>query len=101
MFHVTWTTFKLKKDQLGTVSAYVMWLWLIALLMCTLNSIRSKGVFRDLPQFFCHSSKSFLANSLKLGDFSYNLMRKQVKLKVFQNWPPWSRDLRIISESLW
>ena len=24
MFHVTWTTFKFNKDELGTVSAYVM-----------------------------------------------------------------------------
>ena len=24
MFHVTWTTFKLNRNQLGTVSAYVM-----------------------------------------------------------------------------
>ena len=37
MFHVTWTTFKFNRNRLGTVSAYVMWLWLIALLMCTLK----------------------------------------------------------------
>ena len=37
MFHVTWTTFKFNRNQLGMVSAYVMWLWLIALLMCTLK----------------------------------------------------------------
>ena len=37
MFQVTWTTFKFNRKQLGTVSAYGMWLWLIALLMCTLK----------------------------------------------------------------
>ena len=32
MFHVTWTTFKFNRNQLGTVSAYAIRLWLIALL---------------------------------------------------------------------
>ena len=41
MFHVTWTTFKFNRKQLGTVSAYVMWLWLIALLMWTLKWLSS------------------------------------------------------------
>ena len=37
MFHVTWITFKFNRNKLGTVSAYVMRLWLVALLMCTLE----------------------------------------------------------------
>ena len=37
MFHVTWTTFKFNRNQLGTVSAYVVWLWLIAILTRTLK----------------------------------------------------------------
>ena len=41
MFHVTWTTFKFNRNQLGTVLAYVMWLRLIALLMCTLKWLSS------------------------------------------------------------
>ena len=44
MFHVTWTTFKFNRNQLGTVLAYVMWLWLIALLMCTLKWLSSTEV---------------------------------------------------------
>ena len=41
IFHVSWTSFKFNRNQLGTVSAYVMWLWLIALLMCTLKWLSS------------------------------------------------------------
>ena len=43
MLHVTWTTFKFKfnKNELGMVSAYAMWLWLIALLMCTFKWLSS------------------------------------------------------------
>ena len=41
MFHVTWTTFKFNRNQMGTVSAYVMWVWLISLLMCTLKWLSS------------------------------------------------------------
>ena len=41
MFHVTWTTFKFNRNQLRTVSAYVIWLWLIAFLMCTLKWLSS------------------------------------------------------------
>ena len=37
MFHVTWTTFKFNRKQLGTVLAYVRWLWLITLSMYTLK----------------------------------------------------------------
>ena len=41
MFHATWTTFKFNRNQLGTVSAYAMWPWLIALLMWTLKWLSS------------------------------------------------------------
>ena len=41
MFHVTWATFKFNRNQLGTVSGYVMWLWLIGLLMCTVKRLSS------------------------------------------------------------
>ena len=41
MFHVSWITFKFNRNQLETVLAYVMWLWLIALLMCTLKWLSS------------------------------------------------------------
>ena len=41
IFHVTWTTFTFNTNQLEMVLAYVMWLWLIALLMCTLKWLSS------------------------------------------------------------
>ena len=41
MFHVPWTTFKFSGNQLRTVSAYVMWLWLITLLMRTIKWLSS------------------------------------------------------------
>ena len=50
----------------------------------TFNPIRSRGIFRDPPQFFLHNSQSFWANSLKFGDFSLNLIGNQVKLKFFK-----------------
>ena len=46
MFHVTWTTFKLNRNRLGTVPEFVMCLWLIAPLMCTLNPF-SMGFFEN------------------------------------------------------
>ena len=39
---------------------------------------------QGVPQFFHHNSQSFWANSLKLGDFSWNLIWNQVKLKFFK-----------------
>ena len=44
MFHATWTTSKFSRIRLGTVSAYVMWLWLIALLMCALKWLSSTEI---------------------------------------------------------
>ena len=51
MFHVTWTTFKFNRNQLGTVSAYLMWIWLIALLMCTLKWLSSIEIQRHTKGF--------------------------------------------------
>ena len=41
MFYVIWATFIFNTDWLGTVSAYVMWLWLISLFMCTIKWLSS------------------------------------------------------------
>ena len=69
MFNVIWTTFKFNRNRLGTVSAYVIWLWIISPLLCTFKWLSSiemqchKGLhlkpkaainYAEISSLFCH-----------------------------------------------
>ena len=90
MFHVTWTTFKFKRNQLGTVLAYVMWLWLTARLMCTLKWLWSieiqchKRV--DLKPKATINYTDFYHSSVKQFYFSMNTIFSIMGENMTEDW---------------